>query len=46
VKHKSAYRIYEIDQDLINFLRGEGKYKKRLANQIDKQVYSHYGESK
>jgi hypothetical protein len=42
--HQDEYRIYEIDQDLIDFLRGEGKYIDRDLLLIDKQVYSHHGK--
>ena len=38
--------MYEIDQDYINFLRGEGRFAYRLKNEVDKQVYSHYGFEK
>jgi hypothetical protein len=46
VKHNNEYRIYEINQNLINFLRGDGKYRNRPLSCIDKQIYSHYGEFK
>lgn len=42
--HNDEYRIYEVEQDLIDFLRGEGKHVNRSIYCIDKQVYSHYGE--
>jgi hypothetical protein len=45
-KHTNKYRIYKIDQDLINFLRGDGNYANRPFNCIDKQIYSHYGQTK
>lgn len=44
LKHSNNYRIYEIDQDLIDFLRGDGKYAYRSSNDVDKQIYSHRGE--
>jgi hypothetical protein len=45
MKHKNNYRIYEIDQDLINFLRGDSFYSNRDKNLIDKQVYSHFDKT-
>ena len=45
-KHSNNYRIYEVDQDLINFLRGDEKYSSCPLNNVDKQIYSHYGEIK
>jgi hypothetical protein len=46
MKHKNNYRIYEINQDLIDFLRGDGIHQKRSPNNVDRQIYSHYGEIK
>jgi hypothetical protein len=46
MKHKNKYRIYEINQDLIDFLRGDGKYNDRPFDCVDKQIYSHYGQLK
>lgn len=43
---KEQFRMYEVEQDYINFLRGEGRFAYRLDNEIDKQVYSHYGIEK
>ena len=36
----------EVDQDYINFLKGEGRFAYRLKNETDKQVYSHFGLEK
>ena len=38
--------MYEVDQDYINFLKGEGRFAYRLKNETDKQVYSHFGLEK
>ena len=38
----SKFKIYEVDQQLINYLRGDGEFANRPSNEIDKQVYSHY----
>ena len=45
-KHSENYRIYEVEQDFVNFLRGDDVYKKRSLTKIDRQVYSHYGLDK
>jgi hypothetical protein len=44
MKHKNNYRIYEVPQDLINFLRKDGKYK-NFSHAGDPQIYSHYSQA-
>ena len=44
--NKKRFRVYEVDQDYINFLKGEGRFAYRLKNETDKQVYSHFGLDK
>lgn len=38
----NRFKIYEVDQRLIDFLRGDGEFANRQSNEIDRQVYSHY----
>lgn len=45
MKHRNKYSFFEVSQDLINFLRGDGPYEHDKRD-FDKQIYSHYGESK
>ena len=44
--NKKRFRVYEVDQDYINFLKGGGRFAYRLKNETDKQVYSHFGLDK
>ena len=44
--NKKRFRVYEVDQDYINFLKGEGRFAYRLKNETDKQVHSHFGLDK
>ncbi|MDR3163541.1 MAG: type III toxin-antitoxin system ToxN/AbiQ family toxin [Mycoplasmataceae bacterium] len=46
MKHKNKYSIYTLDIELVNFLRGDGKYNNRPLNEIDKQIYSHFGQNR
>lgn len=39
----NKFKIYEIEQRLIDFLRGDGEFADRPSKEVDKQVYSHYG---
>lgn len=39
----NKFRIFEVDQRLIDYLRGDGEFADRPSKEIDKQVYSHYG---
>lgn len=45
MKHNIPFSIFEISQDLINFLRGDDIYKYN-GMEHDSQIYSHYGENK
>lgn len=42
----NKFKIYEVDQRLIDYLRGDGEFADRPSKEIDKQVYSHYGLTK
>ena len=39
----NKFKIYEVEQRLIDFLRGDGEFADRPSKEVDKQVYSHYG---
>ncbi len=39
----NKFKIYEVDQHLIDYLRGDGEFADRPSKEVDKQVYSHYG---
>ena len=39
----NKFRIFEVDQRLIDYLRGDGEFANRPSKEVDKQVYSHYG---
>jgi len=39
----NKFRIFEVDQRLIDYLRGDGEFAYRPSKEVDKQVYSHYG---
>ena len=43
---KNKFKIYEVEQRLIDFLRGDGEFTNRPSKEVDKQVYSHYGLNK
>jgi hypothetical protein len=46
-KHNNKYRFYSISQDLINFLRKDGKYNStEFKHNGDINIYSHYGIEK
>ena len=42
----NKFKIYEVEQRLIDFLRGDGEFADRPINKVDKQVYSHHGNNK
>ena len=42
----NKFKIYEVEQRLIDFLRGDGEFDDRPSDKVDKQVYSHYGINK
>lgn len=42
----NKFKIYEVEQCLIDFLRGDGEFTNRPSKEVDKQVYSHYGLNK
>ena len=42
----NKFKIYEVDQRLIDYLRGDGEFADRPSKEVDKQVYSHHGINK
>ena len=42
----NKFKIYEVEQRLIDFLRGDGEFADRPSNEVDKQVYSHFGTNR
>ena len=42
----NKFKIYEVEQRLIDFLRGDGEFADRPSKEVDKQVYSHHGINK
>ena len=43
----NKFRIFEVDQRLIDYLRGDGEFANRPSKEIDKQVFvSFYYHSK
>ena len=42
----NKFKIYEVDQRLIDYLRGDGEFTNRPSKEVDKQIYSHYGLTK
>jgi hypothetical protein len=44
-KHTDKFRLYEVNQDLINFLHGDDIYVNRSRNLIDLEVYTHYNST-
>ena len=39
----NKFKIYEVDQRLIDYLRGDGEFADRPSKEVDKQIYSHHG---